>query len=159
MDRDVGLGTKLTQLQVQEQVDVSSGTPPDYEGRIAVDPILMDVGRLVEALETGGFELMNTQVHQNLVLHHLGSSMHHSTILLRKACHMVGSPFRPAMLQEISWRDLQWMKMEQRGSPVPVWEEVVVDEVTGVVTTVVLPNQVESSDEGSKESMSLANIS
>ena len=123
-----------------------------------MDPILLDAGCLVEALETGGFELFNTWVHQNLVLHHLGNPMHHSAILLHEACHMVGSPFRPAVLQEISWRDLQWVEMEQRGSPVPVWEEVVEDEVTRVVTSVVLPGQAESGDEGSKESMSSANI-
>ena len=158
MDRDVGLTAKLTWLQVQEQVDTSSGTPPDYEGRNVADPILLDMGRLVGALETGGFELSNTWVHQNLVLHHLGSSMHRSTILLHETCHMVGSPFCPAALQEISWRDLQWMELEQRGSPVPVREEVVEDEVIGVVTTVVLPDWAESSDEGSEESMSLANI-
>ena len=158
MGKDVRPGTKLTWLQVQEQADTSSGTPPDYEGRITVNPILLDMGRLVEALETGGFKLMNTRVHQNLVLHHLRSSMHCSAILLCEACHMVGSPFRLAALQEISWRDLQWMEVEQRGSPVPVWEEVVEDEVTGVVTNIVLPDWAESSNEGSEESMSLVNI-
>ena len=50
----------------------SSGTPPDYEGRIALDPTLLDVERLEAALETGIFELSNSRVHQNLVLHHLG---------------------------------------------------------------------------------------
>ena len=93
MDRDVGLSIKLIRLQVQEQADASSGAPPDYKGRIVVDPILLDVGRLVEALETGGFELMNMRVYQNLVLHHLRSSMHRSAILLCEACRMVGSSF------------------------------------------------------------------
>ena len=46
----------------------SSGAPPDYEGRIGLDPILLDVERLVAALETGVFELSNTRVHQNLLL-------------------------------------------------------------------------------------------
>ena len=50
----------------------SSGAPPDYEGRIALDPTLLDVERLEAALETGVFELTNSWVHQNLVLHHLG---------------------------------------------------------------------------------------
>ena len=131
-------------------MDASSGAPLDYEGQDAFDHTLLDMGRLVEALETGGFKLSNTRVHQNLVLHHLGHSMHRSAILLHKACRMVGSPFHPAALQEISWRDLQWMEMEQRGSPVLVREEVVEDEVTGVVTTVVLPDRAESSDEGSE---------
>ena len=55
-----------------------------------------------------------------------------------------------AALQEISWRNLQWMEMERAASPVPVQEEVVEDEVTRVVTTVVLPDWAESSEE-SKE--------
>ena len=116
-----------------------------------VDPILLDAGRLVEALETGGFELSNTWAHQNLVLHHLGSSMHHSAILLQEACHMVGSPFRPANLHDISWRDLQWMEVERRGSPVPVHKEVVEDEVTRVVTMVFLPDPTESGDDESSD--------
>ena len=50
----------MTRLQVQEQAANSSGAPPDYEGRIELDPILLDVERLVTALETGVFELSNT---------------------------------------------------------------------------------------------------
>ena len=65
----------MTRLQVQEQVVDSSGAPPDYKGRVALDPILLDAERLVAALETGGFELSNTRVHQNLLLHHIGRSM------------------------------------------------------------------------------------
>ena len=42
-------------------MDDSSGAPPDDEGRIGLDPILLDVERLVAALETGIFELSNTQ--------------------------------------------------------------------------------------------------
>ena len=49
-----GLVGSLTKLQVQEQAEDSSGAPPDYEGRVALDPILLDVERLVVALETGG---------------------------------------------------------------------------------------------------------
>ena len=45
-------------------MDDSSGAPPDYEGRIALDPTLLDVGRLEAALETGVFQLSNSQVHQ-----------------------------------------------------------------------------------------------
>ena len=82
MDRDVGCVARLTRLQVQEQVDVSSGDPPDYEGRITLNPTLLDMERLEAALETGVFKLSNTRVHQNLVLHHLGQSMHHSVVLL-----------------------------------------------------------------------------
>ena len=60
---------------MQEQAADSSGAPPGYEGRVELDPILLDVERLVAALETGVFELSNTQVHQNLLLHHIGRSM------------------------------------------------------------------------------------
>ena len=63
----VGLAKNLTRLQVQEQAADSCGAPPDYEGRIGLDPILLDVERLVTALETGVFELSNTRVHQNLL--------------------------------------------------------------------------------------------
>ena len=77
-----GLVASLTRLQVQEQAEGSSGVPLDYEGRIGLDPILLDAGRLVAALETGIFELTNTRVHQNLLLHHIGRSMAQSAILL-----------------------------------------------------------------------------
>ena len=148
----------MTRLQVQEQVGDSSGTPPDYEGRITLDPTLLDVGRLEAALETGVFELANTRVHQNLVLHHLGTSMCRSAIFLCKACCMVGNPYRPADLQEISWRDLQWVELEQQAGWIPVWEEIVEDKVTRVVTSVVIPNPVPVTDEemgsSNEESMS-----
>ena len=58
-----GLDANLIRLQVQEQAEGSSGAPPGYEGRIGLDPILLDVERLVTALETGVFELSNTRVH------------------------------------------------------------------------------------------------
>ena len=77
----VGPDGKLTRLQVQEQAEGSSGAPPDYEGRIALDPILLDVERLVAALETGGFELSNTRVHQNLLLHHIGRSIDRKSVV------------------------------------------------------------------------------
>ena len=63
MANTVGLGASLTRPQVQEQVEGSSGDPPDYEGRIALDPILLDADRLMAALETGVFELRNMRVH------------------------------------------------------------------------------------------------
>ena len=130
----------------------SFGAPLDYVGRAALDLTLLDAGRLATALGTGGFKLSNTRVHQNLVLYHLGSSMHCSTIFLREASHMVGSPFRPTELQEISWGDLQWAELQCSVDVPVVREEVVEDEVTRVVTTVVLPNQAESSNEGSEGS-------
>ena len=96
---------------MQEQAADYSGAPPDYEGRIGLDPILLDVERLVAALETGVFELSNTRVHQNLLLHHIGRSMARSAVLLRELCNMAGRAYRPADLLEISWRDLQWVEI------------------------------------------------
>ena len=107
----------MTRLQVQEQAAGSSGAPPDYKGRIKLDPILLDVGGLVAALETGVFELSNTRVHQNLLLHHIGRSMARSSVLLRELCNMAGRAYCPADLLEISWRDLQWVEMQWRASP------------------------------------------
>ena len=139
----VGRVGNLTRLQVQEQAGDSSGAPPDYEGRIGLDPILLDVERLVIALETGVFELSNTRVHQNLLLHHVGHSMAQSAILLRELCNMAGRAYRPADLLEISWRDLQWVEMQQRASPsqreeLPVREEVVEGD-DGVISSVIVP--------------------
>ena len=134
----VGRNANLTRLQVLEQADGSSGAPPDYEGRITLDPILLDVERLVAALETGIFELTNTRVHQNLLLHHIGRSMARSTVLLRELCNMAGRAYRPANLLEISWRDLQWVEIQRRASPsqreeLLVREEVVEDDA-GVIS-------------------------
>ena len=136
----------MTRLQVQEQAADSSGTPPDYKGRIALDPTLLDVERLVAALETGVFELTNTRVHQNLLLHHIGHSMSQSAILLREFCSMAGRAYRPADLLEISWRDLQWVEIQRRASPsqreeLPVREEVVEGD-DGVVSSVIVPTLV-----------------
>ena len=97
MGNDVGLVARLIRLQVQEQADNSSGAPPDYEGRITLDHTLLDADRLETTLEAGGFELSNSWVHQNLVLHHLGRSMRHSAVLLRELCRMAGSPYHPAV--------------------------------------------------------------
>ena len=95
------------------------------------------------ALETGVFELTNTRVHQNLLLHHIGHSMARSAILLRELCNMAGRAYRPADLLEISWRDLQWVEIQRRASPsqreeLPVREEVVEDD-EGVVSSVIVP--------------------
>ena len=128
---------------MQEQADDSSGAPPDYKGRIVLDPILLDVERLVAALETGVFELQNTRVHQNLLLYHIGRSMARSAVLLHELCNMAGRAYRPADLLEISWRDLQWVEIQRRASPsqreeLPVREEVIEDEA-GVISSVVVP--------------------
>ena len=129
---------------MQEQAEGSSGAPPDYKGRITLDPILLDVERLVAALETGVFELTNTRVHQNLLLHHIGRSMSHSAILLCELCAMAGRAYCPADLLEISWRDLQWVEIQRRVSPsqreeLPVREEVVEDEA-GVISSMIVPS-------------------
>ena len=138
-----GRVTNLTRLQVQEQAEGSSGAPPDYEGRIGLDPILLDADRLMTALETGGFELSNTRVHQNLLPHHIGRSMARSAVFLRELCSMAGRAYRPADLLEISWRDLQWVEMQRRASPsqreeLPVREEIVEDDA-GVISSVIVP--------------------
>ena len=150
-----GRVTNLTRLQVQEQADASSGVPPDYEGRIELDPILLDAGRLVAALETGVFELSNTWVHQNLLLHHIGRSMAHSAILLCELCNMAGRAYHPADLLEISWRDLQWVEIQQQASPsqcedLPVREEVVEDD-SGVVSSVIVPTPAPVAEDAMEE--------
>ena len=157
-----GLVVSLTSPQVQEQVADSSGAPPDYEGRIALDPILLDVERLVAGLETGVFELSNTRVHQNLLLHHIGRSMGRSAILLRELCAMAGRAYRPADLLEISWRDLQWVEIQQRASPsqreeLPVREEVVEDEA-GVISSVVVPDLEPVAEDAMEEESSVESL-
>ena len=146
----------MTRLQVQEQADDSSGAPPDYEGRIALDPTLLDVERLVAALETGGFELTNTRVHQNLLLHHIGRSMSRSAILLREFCNMAGRAYCPADLLEISWRDLQWVEIQRRASPsqrkeLPVREEVIEGD-DGVISSVIVPTLEPAAEDAMEES-------
>ena len=141
---------------MQEQADDSSGAPPDYEGRITLDPTLLDVERLVAALETGGFELTNTQVHQNLLLHHIGRSMSRSAILLREFCNMAGRAYCPADLLEISWRDLQWVEIQRRASPsqrkeLPVREEVVEGD-DGVISSVIVPTLEPAAEDVMEES-------
>ena len=149
----------LTRLQIQEQAADSSGAPPDYEGRIGLDPILLDVERLVVALETGGFELSNTRVHQNLLLHHIGHSMGRSAILLRELCSMAGRAYRPADLLEISWRDLQWVEIQRHASPsqreeLPVREEVVEGD-DGVISTVIVPTLEPAAEDAMEEESSV----
>ena len=150
-----GVDANLTRLQVQEQAADSSGAPLDYEGQIGLDPILLDVERLVAALETGVFELSNTRVHQNLLLHHIGRSMGRSAVLLRELCNMAGRAYRPADLLEISWRDLQWVEIQRRASPsqheqLPVREEVVEDD-EGVVSSVIVPTLAPVAEDAMEE--------
>ena len=150
-----GRGVSLTRLQVQELAEDSSGAPPDYEGGIALNPTLLDVERLVAALETGVFELTNTRVHQNLLLHHIGRSMSRSAILLREFCNMAGRAYRPADLLEISWRDLQWVEIQRQASPsqrekLPVQEEVVEDDA-GVISSVIVPTLAPVAEDAMEE--------
>ena len=143
---------------MQEQAENSSGVPPDYEGRIGLDPILLDVERLVAALETGVFELSNTRVHQNLLLHHIGRSMARSAVLLRELCNMAGRAYRLADLLEISWRDLQWVEIQRRASPsqreeLLVREEVVEDDA-GVISSVIVPTLGSAAEDAMEEESS-----
>ena len=107
------------------------------------NPILLDVERLMAALETGVFKLSNTRVHQNLLLHHIGRSMARSAVLLRELCNMAGRAYHPADLLEISWGDLQWTEIQRHVSPshqeeLPVREEIIEDEA-GVISSVIVP--------------------
>ena len=136
MGNVAGPVASLNLIQVQEQ-PASLEPPPDYEGRTAVDPTLLDRARLYGALEAGGFKLNNTRTNQNLVLHHVTASLCKNAVFLRELTAMAGRPYRLAILKEISWRDLQWTEVHRQG--VATREEVVEDEVTGEVTTLLLP--------------------
>ena len=138
-----GVIASLTKLQVQEQAEGSSGAPPDYEGRIELDPILLDMERLVTALETGVFELSHTRVHQNLLLHHIGRSMGRSAVFLWELCAMAGRVYRPTDLLEINWSDLDGVEFRRREGSwpqegLPVREEIVEDD-DGVISSVIVP--------------------
>ena len=133
----------MTSPQVQEQADASFGAPPDYEGRIELDPILLDTEQLMAALETGIFELRNTRVHQNLLLHHVGRSMARSAILLRELCNMAGRVYHPTDLLEIDWSDLDGVEFRRRAGlwpqeELPVREEIIEDDA-GVISSVIVP--------------------
>ena len=69
---------------------------------------------------------------------------------------MAGRAYRPADLQEISWRDLQWVEIQWRVSPshreeLPVREEVVEDDA-GVVSSVIVPTPAPADDAMEEES-------
>ena len=148
----------MTRLQVQEQAGGSSGAPPDYEGRIALDPILLDADRLMAALETGVFELRNMRVHQNLLLHHIGRSMARSAVFLRELCAMAGRVYRPTDLLEINWSDLDGVEFRRREGPwpqegLPVREEIVED-ADGVISSVVVPDLAPIAEDAMEEESS-----
>ena len=71
--------------------------------------------------------------------------MHCSAILLQEVCRMVGNPYYPANLQEISWRDLQWVEMARRALP-DAMEEVECGSHSN-------PNQVDDGAERTLDSM------
>ena len=128
---------------MQEQAEGSSGAPLDYEGRIALDPILLDADRLMAALETGVFELRNTRVHQNLLLHHIGRSMARSAVFLQELCAMAGRVYRLTDLLEINWGDLDGVEFHHHESAqpqeeLPVQEEIVEDD-DGVISSIIVP--------------------
>ena len=127
------LAPSVMRLQVQEQLDCSKA-PLEYEGRLALDPILMDRARLFGALEAGAFELANTRTHQNLVLHHLGLAMTESAIFLRELTGMVGRPYRIAVMEELSTGELARVILACQG--IATREEVMEDEETGVISTI-----------------------
>ena len=148
----------MTRPQVQEQAGDSSGDPLDYEGRIALDPILLDTERLMAALETGVFELRNTQVHQNLLLHHIGQSMARSAaVFLRELCAMAGRVYRPTDLLEINWSDLDGVEFHCREGPwlqegLPVREEILEDDA-GVISSVVVPDLAPVAEDAMEEEL------
>ena len=144
---------------MQEQAADSSGAPPDYEGRIALDPILLDAERLMAALETGVFELRNTQVHQNLLLHHIGRSMARSAVFLRELCAMAGRVYRPTDLLEINWSDLDGVEFRRREGAwpqegPPVREEIVEDD-DGVISSVIVPTLEPVAEDAMEEESSV----
>ena len=124
-----------------------------------LDPTLLDVERLVAALETGIFKLTNMRVHQNLLLHHIGWSMARSAVLLRELCNMAGRAYRPADLLEISWRDIQWVEIQRRASPsqceeLLVQEEVVEDDAR-VISSVIVPTLKPVAEDAMEEEFSV----
>ena len=132
--------------QVQEQPGCSKA-PSEYEGRLALDPILLDRARPFGVLEAGTFELTNMWMHQNLVLHNLGSSMTELAIFLRELMAMVGRPYRVAVMEELSMGEL--VQAALAGQGVATHEEVVEDKETGMVSTIEVPDLMEEEERGS----------
>ena len=131
--------------QVQEQ-PTSSKAPLEYKGCLAIDPTLLNCARLFGALGAGGFKVANTHTNQNLILHHLSSSMTESAIFLRELTAMVGRLYQTAFLEEL-----------HRAIParqgVCTQETVVEDKETGVVSMVeVLVDHMEEDSESERGS-------
>ena len=120
--------------------------------------MLSDLDSLMTALETGAFELRNTRVHQNLLLHHIGRSMGRSAVFLRELCTMAGRVYRPTDLLEINWSDLDGVEFRRREGPwpqegLPVREEIVED-ADGVISSVVVPDLAPVSEDAMEEESS-----
>ena len=130
-------------LQIQEQ-PACSKPPSEYKGRLALDPILMDHAQLFGALEAGAFELANTRTLQNVVLHHLGSSMTESAIFLQELMATVGRPYQVGVMEELSSGELARAVLARQG--IATCEEVVEDEETGVVSTIEVPDLIEEDE-------------
>jgi hypothetical protein len=120
----VGPLARLSILKVSEQAEGSSNDPPAYKGRITLNPILLNHVLLCTQLEIGGFKLTNSWVHQNLVWHHMAGALCETAVLLKEAMCMVGRPYRPADLGEVSLGDLQWLEMARAEEPVQMEDEV-----------------------------------
>ena len=105
------------------------------------------------ALETGVFELRNTRVHQNLLLHHIGRSMGRSAVFLRELCAMAGRVYRPTDLLEINWLDLDGVEFRRREEGLPVQEEIVEDDA-GVISSVVVPDLAPIAEDAMEEESS-----
>jgi hypothetical protein len=106
-----GLLAKLSVPKVPEPVVNCSNDPPAYEGRITLDPILLDRTLFCARLETGGYKLVFNWTHSNLVFHHMGGALHETALLLREATAMVGRPYRPLSGGEISLSNLTFAAM------------------------------------------------
>ena len=132
-------------LQIQEQ-PVCSEPPPEYEGRLALDPILMDWARLFGALKVGVFELANTRTLQNVVLHHLGSSMTESAIFFWALATMVGRPYQVGVMEDLSPGELAQAVLSHQG--IATHEEVVEDKETVVVSTIEVRDLMEEDERG-----------
>jgi hypothetical protein len=105
---DVGRLARLNIPKGPEPAVGSSSEPLAYEGRIALDPILLDRGLLCARLETGGFNLTFNRVNSNLVFHHLAGALHEMALLIREVTAMVGRPFRPVSGSEMNLADLMF---------------------------------------------------
>ena len=86
-------------------------------------------------------------MHQNVVLHHLGSSMTESAIFPRELTAMAGRLYRVAVTEELSAGELVQVALARQG--VATREEVVEDEETGVVSTIEVPDLMEEDKRGS----------